>query len=119
MFYTLQVCWKGKIGFYNLYKYKQLLIDRSSFQPNTTPEIMTPDFYLGRFNISKNWHTVIKSKCFNGIISNIEVIQTRNDSISYDLLKLIADKQSVLKWSEFINNKEKDEPSAPKRKKII
>ena len=51
VFYTLQVCWKGNIGFYNLYKYKQLLIDRSSFQPNTTPEIMTPDFYLGGFNI--------------------------------------------------------------------
>ena len=69
---------------------------------------MAPAFYLGGFNISRNWHTVIKSKCFNGMISNIEVIQTKN-SFSGDLLRLIVDKQSVFNpWSELRNNEEAD-----------
>ena len=121
VFYTLQVCWRRAgidTGYYSLYKYKQLLNDKTSFQHNTTPTIISPALYLGGFNTSKDWKKVIKSKCFTGIISNFEVIQTENDSISDDLLKLIADKQSVFDpWSGLAKNEE-DEPPAPKRKKV-
>ncbi len=121
VFYTLQVCWrKANTGFYSLYKYTQLLIDRTSFQHNTTPGTMAPVFYLGGFDTSRDWRTVVKSKCFTGVISNLEVIQTENDSISDDLLKLIVDKQSVFNpWSRLTNNEEEeDEPPAAKRMKL-
>ena len=82
-----------------------------------TPHIIVPAFYVGGFNNSRNSSTVIKSKCFTGIISNIEVIQTKN-SFSDDLLQLIVDKQSVFNpWSKSTNNEE-DKPPAPKRKKV-
>ena len=101
-FYTLQVCWKKvgiDTGYYSLYKYKQLLFDRVSFKNNTTPELMVPAFYLGGFNASKDWSSFIKSKCFTGMISIIEVIHTIN-SFSDDLLQLIVAKQSVFEpWS--------------------
>ena len=114
-FYTLQVCWKEpeiNTGYYSLYKYKQLLFDRVSFKHNTTtPEVIVPAFYLGGFNAAKDWSSFIKSKCFTGMISNIEVIQTQN-SFSNDLLQLIIDKQSVFDpWYELKNNEE-DEPPA-------
>ena len=76
---------------------------------------MAPAFYLGGFNTSKEEKTVIKSKCFTGIISNFEVIQTENDSISDDLLKLIVDKQSVFyPWSRLTPH----EPPSTKRMKL-
>jgi hypothetical protein len=119
--YTLQICWKRVVidtGFYTLYKYKQLLFDKISFKHNITPHTIVPAFYLGGFNASKDSFTLIKSKCFTGMISNIEVIQTKN-SFSDDLLQLIVDKQSVFEpWSELKNNEE-DEPPTPKRKKVM
>lgn len=123
-FYTLQVCWRRtgieKTGFYSLYKYRQLLIDKTSFQHHAVPILMRPAFYVGGFNASRG-ETVIKSKCFTGIISNLEVIQTDNDSISNDVLKLIVDGQSVInpwpsKPSSLFNGE--DEPPAVKRIKL-
>ena len=122
VYYTLQVCWRRaemETGFYSLYKYEHLQIDKTSFRYHDIPTVMSPAFYLGGFNTSRDWRTVVKSKCFTGVLLNLEVIQTENDSISNDILKLIVDKQSIFDpWSGLINIQEEGRPPVNKRMKL-
>ena len=130
LFYTLQVYWDGKEmkGFCILYKDGKPLIDKTSFQHNNLPDSITPAFYLGGFNASTVADgKVVKSKCFTGILSNLEIIDTPHPSIPTELLKFIVQKQTV--WSQFTIKREKimeiandkeeqNEPPSLKRKKV-
>ena len=65
-FYTLQIYWSSeKVGFYVMYKYREILINKTFFKHNEGPSVTKPAFYLGGFNAStKEEENVIKSKCF-------------------------------------------------------
>lgn len=119
-------------GFYSLYKDGKPLIDKTSFQYNVLPDGMRPAFYLGGFNAStKERGEVVKSKCFTGILSNLEIINTWNPSIPTELLKFIVNKQTIINddWLQALitrdqltdkyndNKEEKDDPPAKKTKK--
>ena len=117
-FYTLQVFWGWHMGldmnsFHVLYRDGQPLMDRKTFQYNSLPLVVTPALYLGGFNAStKDEEKVIKSKCFTGILSNLEILWTDQSSIPDDLLSFIVDTQTIM-------NEEHVSPPASKRKKII
>jgi hypothetical protein len=149
LFYTLQVCWASSWGadpskyghthisngFYLLYKDGKTLIEKTLFKHNTTPQMMIPAFYLGGFNASTNGKGVVKSKCYTGIISNLEIAKTRNSYIPDELLRLIVMNQTVINndWAQvsitndqlmealFTNTEEEEnnEPPAAKRMKFI
>ena len=136
LFYTLQVCWSGETNlnsFYSLYKDGKPLIDKTYFQHNTLPISMRPAFYLGGFNASTEERgEVVKSKCFTGILSNLEIIKTNHPSIPAELLKFIVYKQTIMNpdWLQDqiaehqvdgkyrTDKEEENEPPSPKRKKI-
>ena len=120
-----------KKGFCILYKDGKPLIDKTSFQHNDLPDGVTPAFYLGGFNASTDiGGKVLKSKCFTGILSNLEIVDTRHPSIPTELLEVIVQNQTVINdnWSQFTikreklmeisNDKEDEPPKAPKRKKL-
>ena len=102
LFYTLQVCWGGGggsegNGFYLLDKDGKTFIEKTSFRSNSVPDMMRPAFYLGGFNAStKHRQGVVKSKLFRGIISNMEIIHTRNTSIPEELLDFIRMNQAII-----------------------
>ena len=132
LFYTLQVYWeKENKGFCLLYKDGKPLIDKTSFQYNDLPDSMTPAFYLGGFNASTDIEKVLKSKCFTGILSNLEIINTHHPSIPTELLEVIVQNQTVINdnWTQFTikrkklmeicnDREEQNEPSSLKRKKV-
>ena len=127
LFYTLQVCWDGGEGsegngFYLLDKDGKPFIEKTSFQSNSVPDMMRPAFYLGGFNAStKHRQGVVKSKLFRGIISNMEIIHTRNTSIPEELLDFIRMNQTIINddWSQVFDTAESGiEPPASKKKKI-
>ena len=130
LFYTLQVYWSGieENGFYLMYKDGETLIDKTSFQYNAMKDLVRPAFYLGGFNAStEEGGKVVKSKCFTGILSNLEIINTSQPSIPSELLKFIVQKQTIINddWLQALttNNqqmvkKEEVEPPSPKRKKV-
>ena len=63
----------------------------------------------------------MKSKLFKGIISNIEIIHTRNTSIPEELLDFIRMNQTIINddWSQVFDTAESGiEPPASKKKKI-
>ena len=100
LFYTLQVCWGGGggsegNGFYLLDKDGKPFIEKTSFQSNSVPGMKRAAFYLGGFNASTKHRGVVKSKLFKGIISNIEIIHTRNTSIPEELLDFIRMNQTI------------------------
>ena len=95
-FYTLQIYWSSeKVGFYVMYKYREILINKTFFKHNDEgPSVTIPAFYLGGFNAStKAKEKVIKSKCFTGIISNLEVITTQESPIPTQMLQFITENQ--------------------------
>ena len=88
------------------------LIDKTSFRHNNLPDSITPAFYLGGFNASTvAGGKVVKSKCFTGILSNLEIIDVRHGpgSIPTELLKFIVQKQIVVNndWLQFTIKREK------------
>ena len=100
-------------SFHVLYRDGQPLMDRKTFQYNSLPSVVTPALYLGGFNAStKDEEKVIKSKCFTGILSNLEILWTDQSSIPDDILSFIVDTQTIM-------NEEHINPPASKRKKII
>ena len=137
LFYTLQVFWNYRLdSFYVLYKDGKTLINKTLFQHNTAAaSIIRPAFYLGGFNAStKEKGGVVKSKCYTGIVSNLEIVNTVNPSIPEELLRLIVRTQTVINhdWSQvlftndqlmeaFYSNTEEEnsEPPAAKRMKFI
>ena len=114
LFYTLQVFWDGEgmKGFYLLYRDGHPLIDRKTFQFDSLPSDPIAAFYLGGFNASTNEKEakVVKSKCFTGVLSNLEILQTNQSSIPTDLLRFIVLSQTII-------NEEDVDPPAIKRKK--
>ena len=96
VFHTLQAVWSASSGFYLLYKNGKALIDKTSFQHNTLPVEMRPGFYLGGFNAATGGGAaIVKSKCFTGVVSNLEIINTINPSIPSELLRFIVKKQTI------------------------
>ena len=63
---------------------------------------------------------VIKSKCFTGIISNLEVITTQESPIPTQMLEFIIENQIIdSSWSQCNERaKEEDSPPAVKKKKV-
>ena len=117
LFYTLQVFWDGEgmNGFYLLYRDGRPLIDRKTFQfDDSLPEYPVAAFYLGGFNASTNEkeEKVVKSKCFTGVLSNLEILRTDQSSIPTDLLRLIVLYQTI------INEEDVVDTPAIKRKKV-
>ena len=118
LFYTLQVFWDGEgmNGFYLLYRDGRPLIDRKTFQfDDSLPEYPVAAFYLGGFNASTNEkeEKVVKSKCFTGVLSNLEILRTDDQSsIPTDLLRLIVLYQTI------INEEDVVDTPAIKRKKV-
>ena len=104
-----------------MYKYREILINKTFFKHNEGPSVTKPAFYLGGFNAStKEEKEVIKSKCFTGIISNLEVITTQESAIPTQMLEFIIEKQIIdSSWSQFYERvKEEDSPPAVKKKKF-
>ena len=100
-------------SFYVLYRDGQRLMDRKTFQYNSLPSTVSTAFYLGGFNAAtKNEEKVIKSKCFTGILSNLEILWTGKSSIPEDILSFIVETQTIV-------NEEHINPPASKRKKVI
>ena len=138
LFYILQVSWSSRMNscFYLLYIDGKALIDKTSFKYNTLPSVMRPAFYLGGFNASTEEEGgVVKSKCYTGIVSNLEIINNINPNhpIPNELLKFIVNNQTIINddWSHvlmimkdqlmeaFYNNKEENNvPPAVKRMKV-
>ena len=123
LFYTIQVCWYAgleKNGFYLLYKDWKPLINKTFFQCNVLPSTIKPAFYLGGFNDSTKEEGIIKSKCFTGIISNLEIIGTDTSSIPEELLNFIRECQTIIN-DDWITHSSKGEvkPPASKKKKIL
>lgn len=119
--YTLQVYWmKSNTGFASLHCDGEIVIQETSFQHGTPPDITRPGFYLGGFNASTSYKSdVVKSKCFTGIISNVEIINTRNLIIPRELLDLIWEVQTVYNdWSKIKTADDVRPPATKKRKKI-
>ena len=97
--------------------------------------MMIPAFYLGGFNASTTEkRRVVKSKCYSGIVSNLEIVRTINPSIPDELLRFIARKQIVINndWLQvpitkdqlieaFSSNTEEknNDPPAAKRMKFM
>ena len=104
-----------------MYKYTEVLIEKTFFKHTEGPTVTTPAFYLGGFNGStKEEERVVKSKCFTGIISNLEIINTNESSIPTQMLNFIIENQIIdSSWTQFHERgKEKDIPPAMKKKKI-
>ena len=120
LFYTIQVCWYAgleKNGFYLLYKDWKPLINKTFFQCNVLPSTIKQAFYLGGFNDSTKEEGIIKSKCFTGIISNLEIIGTDTSSIPEELLNFIRECQTIIN-DDWITHSSKREVKPPASKKI-
>jgi hypothetical protein len=121
-FYTLQIYWSNEnVGFYVLYKYTEVLIEKTFFKHTEGPTLTTPAFYLGGFNAAtREEDEVIISKCFTGIISNLEIINTNESSIPTQMLEFIIENQiidsSLSQFHETV--KEEDTPPSVKKKKV-
>ena len=129
-YYTLQVNWDEleKSGFATLYKDGEPLIKKTPFPWDETPDILTPAFYLGGFNESTTTgkSKVVKSKCFTGIISNVEIIQYHS-KMSKEIIDLIIKTQTLYNddWSRTFGTSKDDKTESSilnspisKRKKI-
>ena len=58
--------------------------------------MVRPAFYVGGFNAStKERGGIVKSKMFTGIISNLEIINTRSNYIPGELLDFVRMKQTI------------------------
>ena len=104
--YTLQIRW-GAIrahkdngisfseSFFSLYDSGNCLIEQS-FQ-NTLIEGGQPQaFFLGGICSGNSADNLVKSKCFTGFLSNLEILKTTHDSIPKELTGLIVKKQTVM-----------------------
>ena len=112
----------NKVGFEELHNDAVTLINETFFKHNDeSPSVTKPAFYLGGFNAStKEEEKVIQSKCFTGIISNLEVITTQESPISTQMLEFIIENQIIdSSWSQYNERaKEEDSPPAVKKKKV-
>ncbi len=111
-FYTLQVQWGARDdngdgeSFYALYENAKLL-RRESFQYPSFPDLVIPAFNIGGFKSS----TAI-TKCFTGVLSNLEILQTDFASIPSELLTFIVRRQTLLNTHWLL------QPPAVKRMKV-
>ena len=131
-YYTLQIKWGAEIehsdgsvqvlpSFYALYNFEKCL-NKTSFQQNSILKDETfSAFYIGGFvtrtaNTLNNLQVLprilhksnsrnIKSKCFTGILSNLEILMTKNKHAPAELFKFIAIKQ-VLKNPKWTNEQQ-------------
>ena len=62
--------------------------------------------------MSEKEEKVVKSKCFTGVLSNLEILRTDQSSIPTDLLRLIVLYQTI------INEEDVVDTPAIKRKKV-
>ena len=103
LFYTLQVCWRSESNcFYLLHKNGAPVIDKTLFHGNSLPFLAGAAFYLGGFNAStEEGKKIVKSKCFTGVISNLEIIKIDSSVIPEELLNLIRISQEIINpWKE-------------------
>ena len=128
LFYTLQVCWRaGSDCFYLLHKNGAPVINKTLFYGNSLPAITINAFYLGGFNASTDGGKIVKSKCFTGVISNLEIINSGSSAIPEELLNFIMIYQEIPNaWKEVHNSflqgidtqKSEINPPDSKKKKI-
>ena len=107
--YSFQVLWGGIIqqpdgsllvldSSYSLYKDFKRITDKTTFTHRTESRIRTPAFYVGGLNNSTSEHVedVVKTKCFTGILTNLEIINTSHQIVPEELLNFIALKQGIM-----------------------
>ena len=84
--------------------------------------MIRPAFYLGGFAaLTKEREGIVKSKMFTGIISNLEIINTRSNYIPEELLDFVRMKQTIRNsiWKQITDTAESAvEPPVSKKKKI-
>ena len=105
-FYTLQVKWPRTItssrddknqspkGFYKLFESGKVFIN-GSFHSSLVDEAERPAFYIGGLNTGAG-EKLVKSNCFLGILTNLEIMRTIYDSIPKALLNFIASRQMLI-----------------------
>ena len=107
-FYTVQVKWGAQIegvdgnvrfldSFCRIYENNKLLIEET-FHQEKNEGVTNPHLYIGGINKSKEEESgkLLNSNFFTGILSNIEILSTSNETIPTELLTFIASKQCII-----------------------
>ena len=99
-FYTVQVKWSTQQrptnSFYAVFD-NDKTVARGTFKCSSLIDGETPAFYIGGLNTAiGSGARPIKSKCFTGILSNLEVLVTGYEKIPNSLLAHIAKMQTII-----------------------
>ena len=126
LYYTLQVYWSEteKTVFASLYKDGEPLIKETIFPWSEPADMTSPAFYLGGFNASTTGDfRVVESKCFTGIITNVEIIRHYSKTpIPKEIMSFIIERQTLMNddWIQAPNAAKDYIADSPivKRKKV-
>ena len=104
-FYTVQIKWGAEVSrsegtvhcldsFYAICE-NDTCLTKKSFQCPPLKDIARSALYIGGLNAAKTDTGIVKSNCFSGIVSNIEILITNNARIPESLLNFIITNQII------------------------
>ena len=105
-YYTVQIKWGKESltdaeitispGFYSIFENDKYVIEQKLFHGEAVIDLVTPAFYIGVFNKTSTHSEIVQeSKCFTGILSNLEIIKTSHPTIPKELLNFIVMSQNI------------------------
>ena len=101
-FYTVQIKWSargpdgsgGGSSFY-LVRENDEVVAKKFFASPPLKDVATPALYLGGLNAARTDMGTVKSKCFGGVVSNMEILKTNRSHVPDALLRFVADSQII------------------------
>ena len=101
-FYTVQIKWSAEgpdgssVGesFY-VVRANDEVVAKNSFRSPPLKDDARPVLYLGGLNAAQTDDGTVKSKCFGGVVSNVEILKTTHPHVPDALLRFVADNQII------------------------
>ena len=101
-FYTVQIKWSAEgpdgssVGesFY-VVRANDEVVAKNSFRSPPLKDVARPALYLRGLNAAQTDDGTVKSKCFGGVVSNVEILKTTHPHVPDALLRFVADNQII------------------------